>query len=171
MNMPRREQPSDVILHPGEYYFGDRHSRIRTVLGTCVSVTCWHPRLLIGGMCHYMLPEQPNKKAPLLDGRYADAALKWLLCEIKIHYTQPREYQVKMFGGGNMFPGSYRENTQNVGEKNIEMGRLLLKQHGFTVETEALGGIGHRTVIFDIGSGHVWVKHVSRDCSERESIP
>ena len=47
------KKPADAIeifLHPGEFYFGDRHTRIRTLLGSCVSIILWHPRLLIGGM-------------------------------------------------------------------------------------------------------------------------
>ena len=98
-----------------------------------------------------------------MDGRYADEAIEWLMGEVKRHGSHPREYQVKMFGGGNMFPGTYPKDTQHVGEKNIDVGRLLLKLHGFTVSVEALGGAGHRTIIFEINSGDVWVKRVPRD--------
>jgi len=38
----------DIFLQPGELYFGDRHTRIRTVLGSCVSVVFWHPEKLLG---------------------------------------------------------------------------------------------------------------------------
>jgi chemotaxis protein CheD len=160
MNALKTEPPLEVVLHPGEYFFGDRDSRIRTVLGTCVSVTCWHPRLHIGGMCHYMLPARTPRKAWELDGRYADEAIEWLLREMKHRSTHPREYQVKMFGGGNMFPGSYRENTPHVGAKNVDAGRRLLELHGFTASVEELGGAGHRSIIFEIWNGHVWVKRV-----------
>jgi len=74
----------DIFLRPGDHYFTDRkNTRIRTLLGSCVSITFWHPRLLIGGMCHYMLPERGNElraedwHAP--DGRYADEAVALLL--------------------------------------------------------------------------------------------
>jgi chemotaxis protein CheD len=29
---------------------------IRTVLGSCVSITLWHPVKRVGGMCHFLLP-------------------------------------------------------------------------------------------------------------------
>ena len=64
----------DVFLQPGEFYFGEEKTRIRTLLGSCVAVTLWHPKLRIGGMCHYMLPRRPRDKAGAaekLDGRYA----------------------------------------------------------------------------------------------------
>ena len=50
--------PHTVFLHPGECYFGGGPTRIATLLGSCVSITVWHPRLLVGGMCHYMLPSR-----------------------------------------------------------------------------------------------------------------
>lgn len=158
MNAPKATHGLEVVLHPGEYFFGNRHDRIRTVLGTCVSVTCWHPRLHIGGMCHYMLPSRMHRKAWELDGRYADEAIEWLLREVKRHGTHPREYQVKMFGGGNMFPESGRVNVPHIGVINVSAGRHLLELHGFTSSVEELGGAGHRAIIFEIGNGHVWVK-------------
>jgi len=159
------EAPSfyiDIFLQPGDFYFGDSDTRIRTILGSCVAITLWHPILRIGGMCHYMLPKN-NRRQPHahLDGRYADEAVQLFLKEIKKSRTHPRDFEVKMFGGGNQFP------SQNVGEltvsdKNIELGRRLLSEHGFSVRCEHMGGVGHRNVMFDLWSGDVWVKHVEK---------
>ena len=46
----------EIFLQPGDFYFGDKDTRIRTILGSCVSITLWHPTRLIGGMCHFLLP-------------------------------------------------------------------------------------------------------------------
>jgi Chemotaxis protein; stimulates methylation of MCP proteins len=46
----------EIFLQPGDWYFGDRDTRIRTLLGSCIAITIWHPRLLVGGMCHFLLP-------------------------------------------------------------------------------------------------------------------
>ncbi len=48
----------EVFLQPGELYFGDGRTRVRTLLGSCVAIAVWHPRLRIGGLCHYMLPSR-----------------------------------------------------------------------------------------------------------------
>lgn len=154
----------EIFLQPGELYFGDRNTRIRTVLGSCVSLTFWHPTLLIGGMCHYMLPNRSHEKrgagALSLDGRYADEAIEILMNEIRTAGAPHGEYQVKLFGGGNMFPD--RSNpVGNIGIKNVEIARQLVLRHGFNCVAEHLGGDGHRNVIFDIWSGHVWVKHAA----------
>lgn len=154
----------DIFLQPGDYYFGDRDTRIRTVLGSCVSITFWHPRLLIGGMCHYMLPSRKAEKraivSPAVDGRYADEAMQLLLKEIDFAGASHREYEVKLFGGGNMFPERGIE-KDHVGLKNVDMARALVRRHGFNCVAEHLGGDGHRNVIFNVWSGDVWMRHAA----------
>lgn len=152
----------EIFLQPGDLYFGDRDTRIRTVLGSCVSLTFWHPALLVGGMCHYMLPNRSQEQRGIgkqtLDGRYADEAIEMLIKEIDSVGVPHREYQVKLFGGGNMFP-EHSSPVNNVGIRNVDTARNLVTRHGFNCVAEHLGGDGHRNVIFDIWSGHVWVKH------------
>ena len=46
----------EIFLQPGEWYFGDRHTRIRTVLGSCVSAVFWHPDRLDPAHRHHCLP-------------------------------------------------------------------------------------------------------------------
>ena len=153
----------EIFLQPGDLYFGDRDTRVRTVLGSCVSFTFWHRRLQLGGMCHYMLPsrtsERRSEAVQELDGRYADEAITLLTKQIDAVGIPHREYQVKMFGGGNMFPGSGNENN-NVGVKNIVTARNLVVKHGFNCVAEHVGGFGHRTVMFDVWDGQVWVRHI-----------
>lgn len=180
----------EIFLKQGEVYFGDRETHIRTVLGSCVAITMWHPDLLIGGMCHYMLPSRhprgqkfhcrignspigfPSRRATdttALDGKYADEALEMMLSEIQRSGTRAGEYQIKLFGGGNMFPATTKLRDQHVGLKNIEVVSQLLAHHGLKVSAEHLGGIGHRNLIFDIGSGHVWMRHQTPAQSPREN--
>ncbi|WP_292428950.1 chemotaxis protein CheD [Methylobacter sp.] len=151
----------DIFLHPGDYYFADRDTRIRTILGSCVAMTFWHPQLLVGGMCHYMLPERGSEhksgNRPAPDGRFADAAIALLLAEIDTVGAPYREYQIKLFGGGNMFPKN--GNTTQLGMQNIGAARRLAKHYGFTCVAEYLGDFGHRNIIFEVWSGEVWVRH------------
>jgi len=96
----------EIFLGPGDLYFGDRDTRIRTLLGSCVAVTLWHPRARLGGMCHYVVPSRPGPvpdRRHELEGRYADEAFLMLLAEIRATPTSPDEYEVKMFGGGSQF--------------------------------------------------------------------
>ncbi len=152
----------EIFLQPGELYFGDRDTRIRTVLGSCVSLTFWHPQRLVGGMCHYMLPnrklERRHASNGILDGKYADEAVNLLIREIDALAIPHQEFQVKLFGGGNMFPERGCCND-HVGKKNVDTARALVRKHGFNCVAEHLGGDGHRNIMFDVWSGDVWVKH------------
>ena len=157
--------PSDVLevfLQPGEFYFGDGRTRIRTLLGSCVAITLWNARHHIGGMCHYMLPTRTRMRAhPALDGRYGDEAIQMFLREMRRTKTPAREYQVKLFGGAHMFRPSRRSGGHvDVSRQNIDCARTLMAEHGFSIAAEDLGGAGHRNVILDLWSGNVWLRKV-----------
>lgn len=158
-------EPADplitVTLNPGDYHFGGGHTRIATLLGSCVSITLWHPQRRIGGMCHYMLAEQrltSRRSAHAeLDGRYADDALALLIDDIIAAGSRPSEYQAKLFGGGNMFNIEGKGETMQVGSRNIMRGRELLAAHKIKLVAEHVGGNGRRKLYFDLRSGHVWL--------------
>ncbi len=159
------EAPNDIIdvfLQPGEFYFGEEKTRIRTLLGSCVAITLWHPVLHIGGMCHFMLPRRPQRKSDVpqaYDGRYGEDAMKMFLAEILRTRTRASEYQVKLFGGGRMF--SLKGNASrhlNISETNVEFGRAAIAQFGFRSIAEDLGGESLRNVMLDLWSGNVWVR-------------
>lgn len=158
----RAAEPAEIYLLPGDFHFGGDNTRIRTVLGSCVSIAVWHPLWRIGGMSHSMLPSRNkpgNPAATSLDGHYADEAIELFLREIEEHNTRPNEYRVKLFGGGNMFRQPNSGKTFNVAESNVEAARWLLEACGFNIHAEHVGGSGHRSVIFDLVDGNVLVKH------------
>jgi chemotaxis protein CheD len=148
----------DVFLQPGELYFGDRYTRIRTLLGSCVSLVLWHKAERLGGMCHYMLPSRHNHNGQF-DGRYADEALHLLLKEIRNSGTQPNDYRISLFGGGNMFAGAMTQ--QSIGLMNVNAGLELLAAHGLQCHFKHAGGEGYRNLIFEVCSGDVSLRHPS----------
>lgn len=146
----------EVVLNPGDFYFGGHDTRIHTLLGSCVSVTLWHPRLLVGGMCHYMLPHQRIPSARRgLDGRYADHAIRMFLNEMERIGTRAGEYVAHLYGGGNQFPPFQRGRAPDVARDNIEAGLTLLDRFGFRLARTDLGGTGPRRLTFEIATGEV----------------
>lgn len=162
--MTQPKQYVEILLQPGEYYFSnDPNTRIRTLLGSCVSVTLWHPKLKIGGMCHFLLPKRKSSlkelNRQLADARYAEEAL-WLLREDIRHLGLPlSQFQAKLFGGGRMFNGD-EGSIADVGCKNIQMAKDLLHSMGLNSISEHVGGTGHRNVFFDLWNGDVWVRQL-----------
>jgi chemotaxis protein CheD len=157
----------DIFLKPGDLFVADADYRIRTILGSCVSITLWHAGARMGGMSHFLLPSRMTA-APgrTLDGRYGDEALRIMLVELMRLGIPPAQCQGKIFGGGNMFPGHARDGTFSVGQRNGEAARALLHQHGIPVVSESLFGVGHRQIIFDVATGDVWANQVSPGASE-----
>lgn len=157
--MTQTAKPVEIFLMPGDFHFGGKNTRIRTVLGSCVSVAVWHPLLCIGGMSHSVLPSRSKPGSHDLDGHYADEAIELFLREIGKRNTRPDEYQAKLFGGGNMFQQTAEEKAFNIARHNIEAARVLLEASGFNIHAEHVGGRGHRSIIFEVCDGNVWVKH------------
>jgi chemotaxis protein CheD len=151
---PQRE----VYLKPGDFCFGEGHLRITTLLGSCISIVLWHPQLLHGGMCHYMLPSR-GRGGLALDGKYGDEAMALFMQELKKRRTLPGQYRVQVYGGGNMLNGQ-GTNKIDIGQQNIEMAYHLLDEQGFKLESVHLGSYGHRKVAFDVWSGEVKLLYV-----------
>jgi chemotaxis protein CheD len=151
------------ILHPGDFGFGAPGTQFSTVLGSCIGMTIWHPELHIGGMCHFVLPTRPqNDKGENLDGRYGDEAWQLFRMAAKMHHTKLNEYEVKVFGGADVFAGGDK-NTMKVGEKNTEKAMELLTKDRVKLITAHVGDTGSRKITFDISTGDVWVKHTAND--------
>jgi chemotaxis protein CheD len=93
------------------------------------------------------------------DGRYADEAIALLLQGVEAHGVPKWEYQVRLFGGSNMF-GTIASGI-SIGLKNINAARSLIDAHGFKVSGEHLGGVGHRRIEFEVWSGDVRVKYLT----------
>jgi len=142
-------------LEPGDFQFGAAPLRLTTLLGSCVAVTLWHPRRHIGGMCHIQMPGRSRHTAEdRLDGRYAEDAFALFDREIERHGTTASQYVAKLFGAGNMFPGS-KASTIKVGAMNLDAARHELARRRLVPTTEHVGGAGHRKLIFDLASGEV----------------
>ena len=149
------EAEHTVVLHPGDFYFGGGRTRISTLLGSCVSITLWHPRRRIGGMCHYLMTERSRPPGSALDGRYANEAFDLFLQHVEAAGTRPGEYQAKLFGGGNMFKDS--DSSTGIGPRNVELGRSLLSSRHIALIAEHVAGSGRRKLHFDLWSGDVWL--------------
>lgn len=147
---------AEIFLHPGQFHFGSAPGKIGTLLGSCVSVTLWHPTHHVGGMCHILLPTRQRPPAAPLDARYADEAVALLAEELKARHYLPASCQVKLFGGGDMFAGTLA-NSLGIGRRNIAAVRQALAEHGFSIMKEHVGGTRRRRLFFDLASGHVWL--------------
>lgn len=140
----------------GQCYVGRGNRLLRTVLGSCVSVTFWHSQRAVGAMCHYMLPGS-SKHSPR-DARFAGGALLVLTSALREHGCDPRDCQVEVYGGGcsrrpDAAPGPFE-----VGLRNIEQAWELLARYGIEPNAKDVGGPYYRCLEMDLAQGAIQVQ-------------
>lgn len=148
-------RPGDhLTLLPGQMHFGGPAATLRTLLGSCVAVTLWHPVRRIGGMCHYLLPTRARRAADPADGRYGDEAIEAMVQLLRQARTEPKEYHAHLYGGADTMP----EGTNlmfNVGERNIEQGWSLIDKYGFQLQGVDVGEDVPRSLTLTLATGEV----------------
>jgi chemotaxis protein CheD len=151
-------KPGDVVmLMPGEMHFGAAAAVVRTLLGSCVAVTLWHPGRRMGGMCHFLLPNRTRKTGHTPDGRYGDEAIEAMVQKLRAAQTEPGEYDAHLYGGADTMPEGGQLKF-NVGERNIEQGWSLIDRYGFRLQGVDVGEDVPRTVTLSLATGEVAMK-------------
>lgn len=149
---------------PGEFYMTSEKMAIATTLGSCVSACIWDSCRGIGGMNHFMLP-LTEKEAHEVDWgqrglasdatRYGNFAMEHLINLIIRCGGNKRNLKCKIFGGGKVL-----RKMSNVGEKNIAFVKSYLATEGMTIESEDVGSIYPRKILFEPFSGRAFVKRL-----------
>lgn len=147
-----------IYLKPGELAVAERPALVSTVLGSCVAVTLFSPRLGVGAICHAMLPLAAGR-----DGfKYVDSSLLHMLAQFDRLRVTKRELVVKLFGGADMFEPAKESGGSTVGRQNIQAARVLIRQEGLAVQAEDTGGRQGRKLLFYTHTGEVLLKRLSR---------
>jgi chemotaxis protein CheD len=151
-----------VKILPGEYYVTRGEEAISTVLGSCISACVRDPVKNVGGMNHFMLPEDastgPNNwldPAVGLATRYGSYAMESLVNDLlKLGATRER-LEIKVFGGGRVLSG-----MTDVGARNIEFVRRYIQLEGYRITAEDLGGTQPRKVVYFPASGRAKMRRL-----------
>jgi len=139
-----RDQKDLVIIGIGEWSVG---STVMTSigLGSCVGVVLHDEEKKIGGLAHVMLP-QSSVKPGEREGKYADTAVKVLLDELMARGSKTGSLKAKLAGGASMFQNF--SGNLNIGERNVEALRIILKEKSIPIIREDIGGTVGRTVTY-----------------------
>jgi chemotaxis protein CheD len=162
MAEPERSLP-EVYVQPGEVHLVNGPAIMRTLLGSCVGITFWAPRLGFAALCHPMLPHCPPKAAkngPSAGRRYVDFAIRDVASQFDSHGVPRGEIQVKLFGGCDVLPVSKQSSRPTVGRLNYEAALRVLEKEGFAVSASCLGGNCGVTILFKTDTGEVLLKRL-----------
>ena len=172
---PDTERWTTKIL-AGEYYVTCHDEAITTVLGSCISACVRDPQRGIGGMNHFMLPDdsaaEPNgwlDPAVRLATRYGSYAMESLINDLlKLGAARDR-LELKLFGGGRILTS-----MTDVGARNIDFVLSFVRIEGYTIAAQDLGGMQPRKIVYFPALGRVRVRRLraieNRSIADRERI-
>lgn len=144
----------NAFLKPGKIIISRNPILVSTVLGSCVAVTMYSPKMGVGAICHAMLPNNPKQDKSLL---YVEAAVRFLYRKME-EYGVKGDMVIKLFGGAQVLDGSdYGEGRRTVGEQNIMQAKKILDDLGLSIESADIGGKHGRKLFFSIKTGKVYM--------------
>lgn len=146
-----------VKILPGEYYVSARELLMVTVLGSCVAACLRDRSNGIGGINHFMLPDDRRDEDNRLSRsmRYGDYAMEILINQLLKIGARRSNLEAKVFGAGNVLPG-FKNHV--VGERNADFVLSYLATEGIPVIAKDLLGNYPRKVYFFPTTGRVLVK-------------
>lgn len=145
-------------LLPGEYYVTCEKETIVTVLGSCVSACIRDPIFGIGGMNHFMLPENQGNGSwesgnVSASTRYGSHAMEQLINDILKNGGSRKNLELKLTGGGRILA-----QMTDIGKKNIDFIEKYVQTESLRVLARDLGDIYPRKVYYTPITGKVDVK-------------
>jgi chemotaxis protein CheD len=160
---------ADVYLSPGESHLARVPTVIRTILGSCVGASFWHPGLRIGALCHAQLPRTPansaGKLTPAVGHRYVDFAIRDLVRQLEELGAHRSQLEVKLFGGADVLLVT-NPSLATVGRMNCEMALEVVEAEGLHLAASSLGGVSGLNIKFFTATGEVQVRRMRRVLSE-----
>ncbi|MBZ2172057.1 chemotaxis protein CheD [Nitratidesulfovibrio sp. SRB-5] len=172
--MPRElaeERLRHLHLRIGEGIVARRPAIIATVLGSCVSATFFHRSTGLAGIFHAMLPTaEGSRDFDCNPCKYVDTAVEAVLAHFLRKGVPVIEIETKLFGGAfsmNTEEKSLVRSLVDVGGRNVQVARDLLRARGLVVSSEHVLGERGRKLLFHAGTGEVWVKLLRRSLAEQ----
>lgn len=165
-------QRPGVKLLPNEFFTTSDDMVLVTVLGSCVAACIQDRTAGIGGMNHFMLPDDgadANNMLPAASDamRYGAYAMEVLINELIKAGGRRERFEAKVFGGAAVLAGM---TTMNIGDRNAAFVRRYLATESIRIVAEDLQGSHPRKVAFLPRTGQVMVKklRLSQEASVTE---
>jgi len=159
-------------IHPGEYYVTGEDVIISTVLGSCIAVALFDPKVSIGGLNHFMLPDTDRIDFASESGKYGMYAMELLINEMLKAGCERKRFIAKVFGGGSVLNlNKAKENA--IPLNNIKFAMNYLRTEKISVVATDVGGTNARKIFVYPKNSKVLLKRIQRTMIkeiEREEV-
>lgn len=152
---------SAVKLLPGEYFVTSQDMVLTTVLGSCVSACVRDSTAGVGGMNHFMLPEDadPSSRSAAAAMRYGAYAMEMLLNELFKAGARRERLEAKVFGGGAVLANM---TMLNIGERNADFVLRYLEMEQVRISAQDLRGKLPRRINYFPVTGRVTMRKLKQ---------
>lgn len=131
-------------INPGEWAI-ETERPIATLLGSCVAVCLFDPKLRLGGMNHFLLPNRTKACNSDTDATLSgDFAMEVLVNGLLSKGVNKNRLLAKAFGGGTIVSLT----TMAIGARNAEFAREWLEREGIPLIASDFSGPWSRKVVF-----------------------
>lgn len=144
---------------PGEYYVTQSDIVLVTVLGSCIAACIRDTDAGIGGMNHFMLPDEGGREMLSSSARYGTYAMEVLINHLLKLGARRNRLEAKVFGGGAVLESL---SSSNVGARNAEFVLNYLKTEKIPVVAKDLLDSYPRKVYYFPNNGRVMLKKLHR---------
>ena len=147
-----RLQKEAVKLLPGQYYATASDKALVTILGSCVAACIFDQEKKIGGMNHFMLPNDA-----CLATKYGVHAMNMLIDQLVHLGARRNKLMAKAFGGGKVLPGFVQ---QDIGRVNAEFVLEYLDDANIPLISSDLMSTYARKIYYFPADGNVYMKRI-----------
>lgn len=147
----------ELHVNIGEVKVGRKGDVLKTTLGSCVGIAfLWNEKEMYG-LAHCLLPESEATHHLSLGAKYVTQAIPSLIALMKIkNEIEKKQIDVFLIGGANMMEQLIQSHS-HIGIMNVDTARKLLKENGFKIKCEDIGGNYGRHVVIDCSTCSVHV--------------
>ncbi|WP_027307559.1 chemotaxis protein CheD [Caloramator sp. ALD01] len=127
-------------------------------LGSCIGIAIIDSFNKIAGLSHIMLPDSKafsNINNPM---KYADTAIPLLVQKLITSGANKNNLKAKIAGGASMFSFADKSPMMDIGKRNAEAVKSILKELNIPIIAEDIGGNKGRTMIVDPTTATVILK-------------
>lgn len=157
----------EIKIGIGELSIGFPPDKIITIgLGSCIGIAIYDETNRIAGLSHIMLPDSKGFSNQSNMMKFADIAIPKLVNDMIASGANKSKLKSKIAGGASMFNYTDKSSTLEVGKRNAESVKKVLKDLRIPILSEDTGGSSGRTMIIEADTGKVFIRTVGKDIKE-----
>ncbi len=131
-------------------------------LGSCIGLALYDPVAKVGGLVHYMLPDSTKVRNNGNAAKFGDTGIRELYNRMLAEGANKNRMIAKIAGGAKMFEVSGLSEVGNIGARNTETAKQMLKELGIRLVAEDTGANYGRTVELHCDTGEFYIKSVGK---------